>query len=261
MEIGAGNFLAMYQFRMDIRRVIGPGKKYYQRPVPKTIRYSGNKPIHMSDTVEEYFKMIQKGSNKFREIIALNKFVRINESERMQDKLDVRFIPHKVVTQTFKNMHSKIIPNDAKDYKFRAIMGKTQFNTQLKHWADVDEACHLCGQPEDFKHGVYNCVGSGNLFKYIFDRIKLGATVNIKNMILSHERLPGDKDGNIIRYELIDAVSTIALKWILVSRVNKKVTIYNQCLKDVWRHLQLVANNFPKYRTAIAGLDFELDTG
>ena len=79
-------------------------------------------------------------------------------------------------------------------------MGKTQFNTQLKPWA----------------------------------------TINIKNMILSHEKLPGDNDGNIIRYELIDAISTIALKWILVNRINKKETIYSQCIKDIWSHLQLI---------------------
>ena len=80
-------------------------------------------------------------------------------------------------------------------------------------------------------------------------------------MILSHERLPGDNDGNIIRYELIDAISTIALKCILVSRINKIETIYSQCIKDIWFHLQLIANNFPRYKAAIAGLDFELDTG
>jgi hypothetical protein len=80
MKICSGNFLAMYQFRMDLRRVIGPGKKYFQRPVPKKTRYSGKKPIHMSDTVEEYFEKIQKGSNKFREIIGINKYVRLNES-------------------------------------------------------------------------------------------------------------------------------------------------------------------------------------
>ena len=158
-------------------------------------------------------------------------------------------------------MHSKIIPNDAKDYKFRAIMGKTQFNAQLKHWADVDEACHQCGQPEDFKHGVYNCSTAVNLYKYVFDNIKIGATVNIRNMILSHERLPGATEENILRYDLIDTISTIALKWILVSRVEKNPIIYTSCLKHIWAHLQLVADNFSKYRAAIAGLDFEIDTG
>ena len=215
----------------------------------------------MSDTIEEYFQLITKGSNKFREIIALSRNVRINESERLQNKLDVRLVPHKIVKQTFKNMHSKIIPNDTKDYKFRAIMGKTQFNTQLKHWADVDESCHRCGQPEDFKHGVYKCNKAINLYKHVFSKIKLGAIVNIKNMILSHERPYGAKDENIIRFELIDAISTIALKWVLVSRVEKTELIYKNCLNHIWGHLQLVANNFPKYRAAIAGLDFELDTG
>ena len=207
----AGNFLASYQFRADIRKVIGPSKKYCQKPVPKTLTYTGNKPIHMTDTIEEYFQMIKKGSNKFREIIAQSRNVRINESGRLQNKLGVYPISQKVVMQTMKNMHSKIIPNDAKDYKFRALMGKTQFNNQLKHWTDVDEACHLCGEPEDFKHGVFHCGKSGNIFKYIFDRLKLGATVNIKNMILSHERQPSDNSEQTIKYELIDTVSTIAL--------------------------------------------------
>ena len=253
--------MASFQFRLDIRKVIGPGKKYQSKPVPKTIHYDGNKPIHMSDTIEEYFQLISKGSNKFREIIALSRNVRINESERLQNKLDVRFIPHRVVKQTLKNMHSRIIPNDAKDYKFRAIMGKTQFNTQLKHWAGVDEACHQCGQPEDFKHGVYNCGTAGNLYKYVFNNIKLGANVNIRNMILSHERPLGASEENNIKYDLIDTISTIIMKWVLVSRVEKKPIIYTNCLKHIQAHLHLVADNFPKYRSAIAGLDFERDTG
>ena len=261
LNIRSGNFMAAYQFRMDIRRVIGPGKKYQLKPVPKTIHYTGNKPIHMSDTIEEYFQLISKGSNKFREIIALSRNVRINESERLQNKLDVRLVPPKIVKQTFKNMHSKIIPNDAKDYKFRAIMGKTQFNSQLKHWADVDEARHRCGQPEDFKHGVYNCPTAINLYRYIFSNIKIGANVNIRNMILSHERPPGASTENIVRYEIIDTISTIALKWILVSRTEKKPLIYASCLKHIWAHMQLIANSYPKYRSAIAGLDFEIDTG
>ena len=160
-----------------------------------------------------------------------------------------------------KNMHSKIIPNDAKDYKFRALMGKTQFNNQLKHWTDVDEACHLCGEPEDFKHGVFHCGKSGNIYKYIFDKLKLGATVNIKNMILSHERLPSDNSEQIIKYELIDTVSTIALKWILMSRIEQKEPVYKDCLTYIWTHLQTIANCFPKYKATIRGLDFELDTG
>ena len=261
LNIRSGNFMAAYQFRMDIRRVIGPGKKYQLKPVPKTIHYTGNKPIHMSDTIEEYFQLISKGSNKFREIIALSRNVRINESERLQNKLDVRFVPHRIVKQTLKNMHSKIIPNDAKDYKFRAIMGKTQFNTQLKHWAGVDEACHQCGQPEDFKHGVYNCNTAVNLYKYVFNNIKIGATVNIRNMILSHERPPGATTEMNIRFDLIDTISTVALKWVLVSRVEKKPIIYTKCLQHIRAHLQLVADRFPKYRPAIAGLDFNFDTG
>ena len=261
LGISNRNFMGALQFRMDLRKVIGPGKKYSQKPVPKTIRYTGNKPMFMADTVEEYFNCIKKGSNKFREIIAQNRYIKINDSARLQNKLDVRNIPPKVVTQTFKNMHSKIIPNDAKDYKIRAILGKTQFNTQLKHWTDVEEACYRCGQPEDFKHGVYNCTEALNLYKYIFNKFKLGANVNIKNMILSHERPYGAKDENIIRLELIDTISTIALKWVLVSRVEKSNLHYRNCLNHIWGHLQLVANSFPKYRAAIAGLDFELDTG
>ena len=261
LGFGSGNFMASLQFRMDIRKVISPSKKYDQKPIPKTINYTGNKPIFMADTVEEYFDFIQKGSNKFREIIARSRNVRIDETERLQNKLDVRKVPHKIVKQTLQNMHSRIIPNDAKDYKIRAILGKTQFNTQLKHWTDVDEACYRCGQPEDFKHGVYKCNKAINLYKHVFSKIKLGAIVNIKNMILSHERPYGAKDENIIRFELIDAISTIALKWVLVSRVEKTELIYKNCLNHIWGHLQLVANNFPKYRAAIAGLDFELDTG
>ena len=261
LGISNKNFLGALQFRMDLRKVIGPGKKYSQKPVPKTIRHSGNKPMFMADTVEEYFNCIKKGSNKFREIIAQNRYIKINDSARLQNKLDVRNNPPKVVTQTFKNMHSKIIQNDAKDYKIRAILGKTQFNTQLKHWTDVEESCYRCGQPEDFKHGVYNCTEALNLYKYIFNKFKLGANVNIKNMILSHERPYGAKDENIIRFELIDSISTIALKWVLVSRVEKSNLHYQNCLNHIWGHLQLVANSFPKYRATIAGLDFELDTG
>ena len=80
-------------------------------------------------------------------------------------------------------------------------------------------------------------------------------------MILSHERPPGASIENIVRYEIIDTISTIALKWILVSRVEKKPIIYTSCLKHIWAHLQLIANSYPKYRSAIAGLDFEIDTG
>ena len=83
MEMHAGNFLASFQFRADIRKLIGPSKKYYQKPVPKTLTYTGNKPIHMTDTIEEYFQMIQKGSNKFREIIAHSRNVRINETDKL----------------------------------------------------------------------------------------------------------------------------------------------------------------------------------
>ena len=158
-------------------------------------------------------------------------------------------------------MHSKITPNDAKDYKIRAILGKTQFNNQLKHWTNVDEACHRCGQPEDFKHGVYNCNKVNNLYNYIFSRVKLGANVNIKNIILSHERPYGAKPEDTIRFELIDVISTIALKWVLMSRIDKSELIYRDCANHIWGHLQLVANSYPKYRAAIAGLDFELDTG
>ena len=43
----------------------------------------------------------------------------------------------------------------------------------------------------------------------------------LKNKLLSHERLPSDNADNVIRYELIDVVSTIALKWILVSRIKQ----------------------------------------
>ena len=256
-----GNFMGALQFRMDLRKVIGPSKKYSQKPVPMTIRYTGNKPIFMADTVEEYFNYIQKGSNRFREIIAQNRYIKVNDSARLQNKLEVRNIPPKVVTQTYKNMHSKIIPNDAKDYKIRAILGKTQFMTQLKHWTNVDEACYRCGQPEDFKHGVYNCSKAINLYKYIFNNIKLGAAVNIKNMILSHERPYGAKVEHILRFELIDSISTIALKWVLSSRADNKELHYKNCLNNIWAHLQLISDSFPKYRAIIAGLDFELDTG
>merc|ERR1711895_226316 len=96
----AGKFLASLQLHADIRKLIGPSKKYYQKPVPKTLTYTGNKPIHMTDTIEEYFQMIQKGSNKFREIIVQSRNVRINESGRLQNKLNVYPISHKVVKQT-----------------------------------------------------------------------------------------------------------------------------------------------------------------
>ena len=108
---------------------------------------------------------------------------------------------------------------------------------------------------------MYNCNKAFNLYKYIFSKVKLGAVVNIKNMILSHERPYGAKDETIIRLELIDTVSTIALKWVLMSRVEKTELHYKNCLTHILGHLQLVANSFPKYRAAIAGLDFELDTG
>ena len=114
---------------------------------------------------------------------------------------------------------------------------------------------------EDFKHCTFNCDKTGNLYKYIFDNIKLGATVNIKNMILSHERPPGATTEMNIRFDLIDTISTVALKWVLVSRVEKKPIIYTICLKHIWAHLHLVSDNFPKYRSTIAGLDFERDTG
>ena len=37
--------------------------------------------------------------------------------------------------------------------------------------------------------------------------------------------------------------------------------LYKNCLTHILGHLKLVANSFPKYRAAITGLDFELDTG
>ena len=105
------------------------------------------------------------------------------------------------------------------------------------------------------------CDNAINLYKYVFDRIKLGATVNINKMILSHERLPGDKDDQLIKYELIDTVAAIALKWILMSRITQNRLIYSDCLKDIINHLHHIADSYPKYRAVIAGLDFELDTG
>ena len=51
------------------------------------------------------------------------------------------------------------------------------------------------------------------------------------------------------------------MKWVLVSRVEKKPIIYTSCLKHIRAHLHLVADNFPKYRPAIAGLDYDFDTG
>ena len=80
-------------------------------------------------------------------------------------------------------------------------------------------------------------------------------------MILSHERIPGARDEYVIKYELIDTISTIALKWILVNRTEKSQINYKRCLEHICVHLQNIANNFPKYRAAIAGLDFEIDTG
>ena len=80
-------------------------------------------------------------------------------------------------------------------------------------------------------------------------------------MVLCHERPFGAKDENIIRYELIDTISTIALQWVLNSRAHKTELNYNQCLNHICNHLQTVSNCFPKYRAAIAGLDFEIDTG
>ena len=70
-------------------------------------------------------------------------------------------------------------------------------------------------------------------------------------MVLSHERPFGAKEDEILRYELIDTISTIALKWILVSRINKKELIYNQCLEHILSHLRNIANYNQKYRTII----------
>ena len=41
-------------------------------------------------------------------------------------------------------------------------------------------------------------------------------------MILSHERPPGATTEMNIRFDLIDTISTVALKWVLVSRGEKK---------------------------------------
>ena len=80
-------------------------------------------------------------------------------------------------------------------------------------------------------------------------------------MILSHERIPGAGDEYVKKYELIDSISTIALKWILVNRIEKSQINYKKCLDHICEHLQNIANNFPKYREAITGLDFNFDTG
>ena len=41
-------FFVNRHFRMDLRSVIGPWKKYTQRAVAKIIEYTGNKPIYIS---------------------------------------------------------------------------------------------------------------------------------------------------------------------------------------------------------------------
>ena len=74
-------------------------------------------------------------------------------------------------------------------------------NFSLYRFKKVIYLAVQCGQPEDFKHGVYNCSTAVNLYKYVFDNIKIGATVKITNMILSHERLPGATEENILRYD------------------------------------------------------------
>ena len=263
LVLSRSNFMADMRFRLDLKHNIGPGKKYQQRPVPKIIKYSGNKPTFMAETIHEYFDGISKGSNKFREIISRDRRnAQINESVRMQIKLGVGYIHNRVCKQALKNMYSKIIPNEDKDYKLRALLGKTQFNNNLKHWIrDIDGICSYCTEIEDFKHATYYCRRAFNLYHYIFDNIKIGAKIDITNMVLSHERPTGAKEEEILKFELIDMISTIALKWILASRIKQIELNYAKCLIAIKNQLRNTVKSQPKYGTMIRGLSLNFDTG
>ena len=80
-------------------------------------------------------------------------------------------------------------------------------------------------------------------------------------MVLSHERARGAGINDILRYELIDMVSTMALQWILMSRIKQSELIYDKCLTAIINHLHNIYKVQPKYRTIIRGLNLSFDTG
>ena len=80
-------------------------------------------------------------------------------------------------------------------------------------------------------------------------------------MVLSHERPTGAKEEEILKFELIDMISTIALKWILVSRIKQIELNYAKCLIAIKNLLRNTVKSQPKYGTMIRGLSLNFDTG
>ena len=260
------NFLSYTRLKKDVNRNIGLGKKYNGVPKLVKLHYEGAKPFHLVGTIPEYFKKVIKGSNRYRAVIKERHPVKdIANINRFSVKLDAN--PSKQqITTALKSCHSKIIPRDDSDYKIRAILGKTQFKASLLHWnRDVhSNACHRCGQKEDFKHACYWCPEALSLYTNTFQALSLTPKINIANIVLGHQRphYNGTHQMDAEKIEIIDLISTMTLGHILRARSSGAELSPPGLLISIKRHLRTIMGKMPKYKNVIEPiLVSEIDPG
>ena len=258
------NFLSYTRLKKDVTRNIGLGKKYNGVPKLVKLNYEGAKPFHLVGTIPEYFKKVIKGSNRYRAIIRARHPVKdIANVNRFSVKLDASPSKQQIIS-ALKSCHSKIIPKDDSDYKIRAILGKTQFKASLLHWnRDVQSnACHRCGNKEDFKHACYWCPEALSLYKSTFQALSLNPKISIANILLGHQRphYVGEHQMEGEKLDIIDLISTMTLGHILRARSSGSELSPPGLLISIKRHLRTIMGKMPKYKNVLIPI-LEIDPG
>ena len=243
------NFLSYMRLKQDMKNIVGEGNhaKYKSLPLLTPINYKGTKPIHMRDTIVEFMNGIIKGSNKFREIIALRrKKAKVVDVQRFKIKLGDDNCSHQQVKKALLNFHDTIMPKEASDYKLRAILGKTQFGNTLTKWSNAsDGTCHRCGSPETFRHAIYTCTMIRHVYKDVLDTIGISNySEDITSIILSQRRLPKSNERNLM---IIDVINSMTLKNILSTRSQKSVLNIKNTVREILSHLKSISRCSKEY--------------
>ena len=143
-------------------------------------------PEYFCKKLYELFDPKHKGSQRFRKVFKYDNYLPPNfESEKWEKILKVKFCKGKE-KEILKSIQNTYLPRYILDFKARLILGKTQSNSQLVHWANkyTSQACFMCQSRGDFElatlaHTLFECPRSQNTIDHICSAFSLPKNVVI----------------------------------------------------------------------------------
>ena len=137
------------------------GKKLIFNPIREQAQTLEDPNFKM--TMIDLFTKKSKGSKVFREVLT-----KTNKMDykiiSWEGKIGTKLCKGEVIN-TYRGLQNVYFPKSLLDMKLRLILGKTQFNDRLGHWANTGEGirCYMCQARGDFAigtlyHMLYGCI-------------------------------------------------------------------------------------------------------